>query len=477
VGGNLALASTANYIEAVSPTTASLTSVTGSAAVNGTFTGNLAPGTYTIGKRYTVLTAAGGVSGAFATTTVVSPSYVKPALSYDANNVYLTLAPASLVSNLGSGTYNQKAVLGAVDAAVAGGFVPAGGALALYGLSGTALNGAVDQISGQVNANVSNAVGASALSFLSMVLPDDGMAQRQYAPGQAYGGADAPSRALLGSGEARFWGAVYGGTADLDGNASNGAAGLSASNYGFAIGVDTRLDANLLAGLTVGVGHQDFSSGNGAGNSDDVMLGGYFRESLGNAYLAGSVAYGWHSIATSRTVTISGTDVLTARFDAHDIGGRIEAGWRLPLEDINLTPYGAWTRSSFDAPSYGESAASGASTFALSTAARTTAVGRTELGAKLGHDFGWGDDALTASLKLAWAHQLDDTPTIQAAFTGLPGGAFQVIGTHAGADSAIVGGALEAETKGGLHYGVKLESQLGQGTTIFQGMGELAWHW
>jgi autotransporter-associated beta strand protein len=477
VNGNLTLASGANYIEALAPTTANLTTVTGTASLAGTFTASVAGGSYSATRKFTVLTASGGISGTFSPTSINAPAYVKPALSYDANNVYLTLTQVALGSLATNPGGDEKAVLAALDNAVAAGYVPTGGTLALYGLSGSALNAAADQISGQANVNASSAMGASFDAFLSLMTPGGDPASGNFAPGQAYNGDGAPARAQLGSGEMRVWGMVYGGTADLDANATTGAAAVSASNHGFAVGVDTKLDAGLLGGLTLGVGHQDFSAGNGAGNSDDVMLGGYLRQGIGNAYVAGSLAYGWHSITTSRTVTISGTDVLQARFNATDIGGRIEGGWNMSLNDVVLTPYGAWIHSSFTTPAYAEAAVSGAGTFALGFAEQSTGAGRTELGARLGRDFHWDDTGLTGALTAAWAHSLNDTPTLQAAFVGIPGSSFQVIGSQVAKDSALLGGSLQAESRNGLSYGVRLESQLGQGTTIFEGMGTLGWHW
>lgn len=52
-------------------------------------------GTYRIGTRYTILTAAGGRTGSFVGVSYdpTFASYIDPVVSYDANDVYLTLAP------------------------------------------------------------------------------------------------------------------------------------------------------------------------------------------------------------------------------------------------------------------------------------------------------------------------------------------------------------------------------------------------
>ncbi len=55
------------------------------------------PGTYTVGSRYTILTAAGGRSGTFGTVSYnpLLAGYIDPVVTYDPNDVYLTLDPTA----------------------------------------------------------------------------------------------------------------------------------------------------------------------------------------------------------------------------------------------------------------------------------------------------------------------------------------------------------------------------------------------
>jgi hypothetical protein len=244
------LASGSNYLDAVTPTAAGLTSVSGSASINGSFAPNLAPGAYGVG-RYTVITAAGGVNGTFSSfSTSGIPAYVRGQLSYDAYDVYLNIAPNALSPLLTNATGNQHNVAAAIDAAVTAGAAPSGGFLTLYGLPGAALNSAVDQISGRIGPNVTNSVGQSFLSFLSMTAQGGSGDSTSFAPGSAYGDADAPHRAQLGLGEIRVWGAVYGGHVGLSGDAASGAASLSANNVGLIGGADMQLADGLLGGVS-----------------------------------------------------------------------------------------------------------------------------------------------------------------------------------------------------------------------------------
>ena len=64
VAGNLAFQSGAMYLVALNPTTASFANVGGTASLNGTAAAVYLAGNY-VSKKYTILTAAGGVSGTF----------------------------------------------------------------------------------------------------------------------------------------------------------------------------------------------------------------------------------------------------------------------------------------------------------------------------------------------------------------------------------------------------------------------------
>jgi autotransporter-associated beta strand protein len=478
INGNLVLASGANFVDAITPTAAGFASVSGNAGINGVATTKLASGAYSVGQRFTLITATGGVSGTFSSLTAPGmPLSLKGRLSYDANNVYLNLDPNVLTPLLSNATGNQSNVAKAIDTVVTGGAVPPAGFQALYNLSGPALNSALDQLAGPIGPNVINSVGQGFQSFLSLTGPG-GAGGDSFAPGNAYGVAGAPHRAQLGPGEMRIWGSTYGGHVGLSGDAVSGAASLSANNVGFAAGLDAQVNDGLMAGATVGFGRQDFSSGNGTGDSDDVMIGIYARKEAGPLYVSAALGYGWHQITTRRVVTVSGTDVLQGKQDADDIGGRVEAGWRVTLNDRTmLSPYAAVAADGFETPAYVETALSGASTFALAVVAHSITLGRSELGTGLGRNYQMDDGVLAADLRIAWAHQLDDAPFTLASFQNLPGSSFLVAGVRPARDNALLGVSLEMREHSGFFLGLKGETLLGSGTTTVEGMGELGWHW
>lgn len=87
VAGNLAMTAASTYLVEVSPSNADFTHVTGTATLGGaTVAAQFAPGAY-VEKRYTILTADGGVNGTFSGPVNANlPQNFKSALAHDGNN-------------------------------------------------------------------------------------------------------------------------------------------------------------------------------------------------------------------------------------------------------------------------------------------------------------------------------------------------------------------------------------------------------
>src|SRR5207237_8226362 len=105
--------------------------------------------------------------------------------------------------------------------------------------------------------------------------------------------------------------------------------------------------------------------------------------------LSAALAYGWQDVTTDRTVTVSGTDKLTANFRASTFSSRLETGWRFaPIPaSFGVTPYAAAQVTTFHLPGYGETALVGSNQFALSYTSQDTTNVRTEFGARTDQRF------------------------------------------------------------------------------------------
>ena len=175
------------------------------------------------------------------------------------------------------------------------------------------------------------------------------------------------------------------------------------------------------------------ADGLGGGHSDMFQAAVYSFTRVNAAYLSAALAYGWQHVSTDRSVTVAGTDHLAADFSANDVGGRIEGGYRFAIPGVfslpgfGITPYGALQGQAFITPSYNETAASGASTFALAYNAQTTTTTRTELGAWFDGTIALDNGAtLTLRTRAAWAHDYWSASNMTAVFESLPGSSFTV---------------------------------------------------
>jgi uncharacterized protein with beta-barrel porin domain len=269
---------------------------------------------------------------------------------------------------LPSANASQRAVANAID-----GFVANGGALPLpfmdlLTLSPADLGSALTQIQGETGTGAAVAGVQAMNSFLSLVTnpfldnrafvpanppPPPGMYYKNRAYKARYGAAVDPRRWSI-------WAAGYGGQSTLNGSASAGSHDLSARAYGFATGLDYRITPYSIVGFALGGGGTNFgiANGVGGGRSDMFQAAVYGLTRVDAAYVSAALAYGWHNETTNRTVTVAGFDQLTANFNANNIAGRVEGGFRfavpgiLDLPGFGLTPYGALQLQAFYTPSY-----------------------------------------------------------------------------------------------------------------------------
>jgi hypothetical protein len=155
IGGNLVKHRGHYHVELDGAGRSDRISVGGTATINsGTVVVLPEAGSYANSTTYTILSAAGGVSGSYSGISS-DFAFLTPTLSYDPNNVYLTLAlQGAAFSGFSGNTPNQRAVGSALDrsyASASGDYATVIGALA--GLSTAQGSAALSAISSQPWAN------------------------------------------------------------------------------------------------------------------------------------------------------------------------------------------------------------------------------------------------------------------------------------------------------------------------------------
>jgi outer membrane autotransporter protein len=473
--------------------------------VNGTatLTGGLARavqlgGGFVVGQSLVILTATGGLSGTFSSLDLTGS--IKAHLGYDANDAYIVVDQAALADSLVNGTINQRNVASGIDAALNGG-AASGNFAAIFSLSGAALASALDSLSGEV------ATGAATTAFQSMngfvsLLTNTGHAAfgGQAANGSAMGYAEesrlppafasayaATSPARAGRDEPVLdrrwgvWGGSYGSAGKVNGESVVlGSHDVTPRTYGIVAGADYRASADTVLGFALAGGGTNWGLSNGLGNgrSDVFQIGAYGIHRAGAAYLSGALAYAWNGISTSRTVNLAGVDQLNARVDGQTFAGRIEAGYRVPMQFVAITPYAALQGQNFYTPAYSESAASGTGAFALNYGSRSTATLRTELGSRFDQTVAAGNDAtLSFRSQLAWVHDTNTDRPMSAEFQALPGSAFTVYGAAAPKDSALLSSGAELRFVNNITLCARVTGELAGGARGVSAQGSLRYAW
>jgi outer membrane autotransporter protein len=353
-----------------------------------------------------ILTAQGGVTGTFGAVTS-NFAFLVPSLSYDANNVFLTLSRNAATFAEHGATANQQASATAAEALKCGNalFNP------LVKLSSASAQAAFDQISGEIHA------GARAALF------DDSRFVRD---------------ALLSSPRDRrgVWASAYGSWGSIEGN-SNGAS-IDRDSTGLFAGIDLPLGPGWTAGLAGGRSRADFDLAARASNADVTSWHAvaHLTGRFGGLRVAGGGAVAWHRIETARTVAFTGfSDSPTARYDGRTTQAFAELALTLPMGGAKLEPFAeaAYVRVRTD----GFTESGGAS--ALTGARRSDGATFTTLGLRA--SAGLGPVSLTGTA--AWRHAHGLHPSESHLSFGAAGTPFTVTSAPIAKDALVAEAGAE----------------------------------
>lgn len=485
--GDLLFQSGAIYQVHVGTSAASQASVTGTATLGGATVNAVVSGY--VAKRYTILTATGGVTGTFSPTVAGLPPAFRAVLGYDLDHVYLDFSMAFPTGGLNG---NQQAVGNAVLSyfngnssipAAFGQLTPAGLTQVAGELGTRTQQTTVDAMGQFIGLLADPAMGCSSLARSDSSCPSivrgaaSGAAVKQVADACA-GGVDAPCDA-----DSRWspWARGFSSAQSASGNAVVGSNGATSAIYGTAAGIDYLVAPTTLAGMAVAWAGTSFGvESGGTGRSDLFQLGIYGRHASGPAYVSAALGYGRQDVTTDRTVTVAGADHLRARFGIDAWSARVEGGWRLAppeMAGLGLTPYAAGQLTLFDRPAYAESAVSGSSDFALAYAAKTVAAPRVELGLRPDKAFAMPDGVFTLRGRLAWAHDFNTERSAVASFQALPGTSFVVNGAAAAADSVLASASAEMKWTNGWSVAATFDGELSAVSRSYGAKGVLRYRW
>ena len=269
---------------------------------------------------------------------------------------------------------------------------------------------------------------------------------------------DRPATAV---GARSAWATVLGNWANGDGDAN--APGFSQNTGGLALGLDYRLSAQTLVGILASylTDRIDFDN-----NSDsDVttwQIGAYGQHDADRWYANGLVTVGWNDYDSKRRIVFTGvTETAKGSNEGNTYVLYAEAGYKLPLGDLNLKPLFGLGYVNGDTTAFTESGG-GVYRLRVQGASAESFTGNLGVRAALGRKTANGT-LVTGEAHAIWQHEfLDDQQSVGASFAVLPGSGFTVEGTRFARDSAVLGVSVKARvasnTEVFLNYDAKLSS-------------------
>ena len=425
-------------------------------------------GTYARKTTYTILTAAGGVSGAYSSVTS-NFAFLTPSLTYDTNNVFLNLYQSAFAA--GAQTANQHAVGTALDranASATGDFETVLNALSV--LSTQQGPAALNAISGQPYADFSTMNVQSGALFMNAVGQQMALARGSAAAGsQRQALAQACDVAACDAASPwAAWISALGGLGSVAGNANSSA--LVYNFGGAAAGIDYRLDPRFLVGLGAGyaAGNQWVDSFMGRGWTDSVSVLAYGSFAQAGFYADALAGYAYSNNQLQRQITIPGLQPRTSNGStgANQFLGQIEVGYKVPVfapAMATVAPFARLQGSSVNQNSLSEW---GAQSLSLNVAQQTTNSLRTTFGTDLAGTIGLSVERnLNLALRLGWLHEYADVGRpITEAFAGAPLNAFTVYGATPQRDVALIGFSASTALTAASQIYLRYQGEVGSGS-------------
>lgn len=483
VNGNYTQAVGSTYLAEINAAGASdRIAVTGSALLaGGTVLLSGTPGAP--GTRYTLLTAAGGVTGTYAALDAASvPSatpFLRYALVYDPAAVFLDVARSPLAFQDAGQTRNQRATGAGLDS------LPTGNSIvtALSGLDIAGARAALDQLSGEVHASTRS------------VLIDDSRFLRDAVTGRlrraATRPAAGPARVALasrdvaqdatvgrdaGAGGVTAWMQGFGTWGHLGGDGN--AARVTRSTGGVVAGADAAIDDTWRLGLAAGYSHGVLNARarSASARIDNIHValygGGTWDVGGGTVGLRFGAAYTLHQIDTKRAVTVGGiADHVAAHDKARTAQVFGEAGYTLNVSSaIAIEPVAGLAYVNLDSNRVRET---GGIT-ALSGRGGSDSMLFSTLGLRGAATFDVGAMAVTVRGMVGWRHAFGDvTPSARLAFAGST--AFSIAGAPIARNAVVVEAGFDVHIARNVTLGTAYTGQMAKGAQDHGFKATLVW--
>jgi len=382
--------------------------------------------------------------------------FLDASLSYDPNNVWLTLARNSRSFDQISGiTPNQRAVAPAVEG------LGAGNVLYDTIVSGTEAEGhaALDALSGEIHASVGTGLIEDSHHIRDTLLnrmrqPFSALVNGSFAAlGYADDGGLAPDAWTVTP-----WTQTFGGFQQF--NSNGNASKLRQGTGGVLFGLDGTFENRFRVGIAGGVSGSRLSGDTGPSSIDvtSYHLAAYGAADLDALALRFGASYSWNTLASNRAIAFrSFADEASARYGAQT--GQVfgEVGYKLAVGQVMVEPFAGLALVGVGADAFNESG--GAAALSGGRLSQASAF------ATLGVRGNWTVTAseagiLSLNAGIGWRHAFNGGPGKRDLAFNAGGPAFQVSGVPLASDSLVLDAGLDYETANGLTLGVNYTGQL-----------------
>jgi outer membrane autotransporter protein len=411
---------------------------------------------FALATPYTILMAAGGVTGTFSGFSGVAPSaFLTPKLTYDANDAFLTIAQSASFASAAL-TPNEKAAAAGADSTGPGN--PVWNAIALLPSVSDA-PAAFDAVSGEIHASIKTGLIDDSRFIRDAVI---GRLRGAFAgdPGLGLSGNKTGDPLPAPADRFGLWAHGFGSWGRWDGNGN--AATLDRTIGGVFIGGDAAIADDWRFGLAAGYSRSSFDVDGRASSADvdSYTIAAYGGGQIGALGLRFGAANTWHSIDTSRSIAFPGfADAANASYDARTAQIFGDVGYTIRAGRASFEPFADLAYVHLHTDRYGESGAAG-----LTASSDNMGVTYLTLGLRAATSFDLGSVAAKAHATLGWRHAFGDTtPVTTQAFAN--GAAFTVAGVPIAEDAAVIKTGLDFDLTRTAALSLSYVGQIGGGTT------------
>lgn len=401
-------------------------------------------GDWGLRSRADILTADGGVTGAF-TKAQSSLGFLTPLLSYGKNAVALALVRNDDPFASAGRTPNQIAAGTALD-----GIAPMGALYdALVDGSVAAVSRSLDSFSGEAHASL------AAVAWSDTAFVRDAMLRRMPHSSMAIGDGQSENRTASG---VVAWGQAIAGFAERDTDA--GVATVKTDSKGFVTGIDKSWGHSFNLGVAFGHLNTDaniFRAGSSNSKVRSWHAGGYVSAEFGAARVRAGGSLGWYRNRTARVASVNAfSDSLSASYGGRAWQAFGEFGLGIEAGSLSFEPFANLTHADYES----ELIAERGGLARLSGRASQKAT-MTTLGLRSAAKLRGGSEGRSgyARVNVGWRHGFDKDGAIAELTIAESANRFRAIGADIGRDLAVIDLALDLPVTRSLDIGITYGGQ------------------